>query len=165
MDPARSRPELLARIAETLAFPVACYSTAVMLAVVEFAIDAADQPRGASLAPLWRTAATGLGDFLIMAAAMWLLFALVALGLRRLAGLVRRDRIVAAGLAGVLAYLGLAAMANLESRLTTLPRMSDTMLLAITLAIPTMLSAVVAPAIVTTLATRRDRERRARIAR
>lgn len=162
MNDERSRSGLAARMTDTLAFPAACYGTAVMLALVEFAIDLAYQPHGATVAPLWRAAATGLGDFVVMAAAMWLLFALVALGLRRLDRLVRRDRIVAAGLGGVLAYLGLAAMANLESRLTRLPSMSDTMLLALTLAVPTVLSAVVAPVIVTTLAARRDRDRERR---
>jgi hypothetical protein len=97
-----------------------------------------------------------------MVLGMWAGFALVALGLRRLRGMARRERVVASALAGVLAYLGLAGMANLESRMTKFPQMSDNMLLFITLAVSTLLSAVVAPAVVRTLAARRDRAKAAR---
>jgi hypothetical protein len=158
-------PVRLAPLAETLAFPLACYGTSLMLAVVEFAIDAAYLPSGTPLAPLWRGYSAGLGDFIYMVLGMWIGFALVALGLRRLQAMARRERVVASALAGVLAYLGLAAMANLESRMTKFPQMSDTMLLVVTLAVPTVLSAMLAPVVVRTLAMRRDRAKADRLAR
>ena len=155
-------PGRFAQLADTLAFPLACYGTSLMLAVIEFAIDAAYLPSGTVLGPLWRSYSGGLGDFTYMVAGMWLGFALVALGLQRLRGLARRERVVASALAGVLAYLGLAAMANLESRMTKFPQMSDTILLVVTLAVPTVLSAIMAPLVVRTLAMKRDRARAAR---
>jgi hypothetical protein len=164
---AAAAPQLhrLDALADTRAFPLACYGTSLMLAVIEFAIDAAYLPSGTALGPLWRGYAAGLGDFIYMVAGMWAGFALVALGLRRLRGMARRERLVSSALAGVFAYLGLAAMANLESRMTTFPQMSDTMLLVVTLAVPTVLSAVIAPLVVRTLAMRRDKAKAARAAR
>lgn len=133
-----------------------------MLAAIEFAVDAAFRPSGTSLGPLWQGYSAGLLQFVAGALGMWFIYVVVAFGLRRLRGMAARERIVSAGLSGVLAYLALAALANLVSRTSRMPQMPPLVLLLLTLAIPTLLAAVLGPAVVRAVASRREKRRASR---